>query len=147
MSAQPFWQTKNLQEMTQQEWESLCDGCGKCCLQKLENEDDGGIYYTDIACRYLDEYTCTCRDYSHRTTLVPACVTLSPQKVHEYDWLPLTCAYRLLAEGGELRDWHPLVSGNRHSVHDASMSVRYRVMSEKDVPPDEWEERIVQWVL
>jgi len=133
--------------MTSQEWESLCDGCAKCCLQKLEDDDSGEIYYTDVVCRYLDERSCACGDYANRSTLVPTCITLTPDNVYELDWLPLTCAYRLLAEGKELYQWHPLVSGDPSSVHSASMSIRHRAISEDNVDPEELEERIVHWVL
>ncbi|MFL0801657.1 MAG: YcgN family cysteine cluster protein [Agarilytica sp.] len=142
-----FWQTKALTEMSRDEWESLCDGCAKCCLHKLEDEDTGEVYYTDVVCRYMDEETCSCTDYQNRSTLVPNCITLTPENVFEHDWLPQTCAYRLLAEGKSLYDWHPLVSGSSESVHDASMSVRYRGICEDRVQPDELEDRIIYWVV
>lgn len=143
----PFWELLTLEEMTREQWESLCDGCAKCCLQKLEDEDTGEIFYTDIVCRYLDQDSCKCGDYLNRSTLVPECLTLTKENVHEHDWLPQTCAYRLLREGKPLYNWHPLVSGDPNSVHEAHMSVRYRAISEDNVHPDEWEERIIQWVV
>lgn len=147
MSDKAFWQRKTLDEMTKEEWESLCDGCAKCCLHKLEDEDTGEVYYTDVVCRYLDHQNCSCGDYANRTTLVPNCITLTPKNVYEHDWLPQTCAYRLLAEGKELYAWHPLVSGSSESVHEASMSLRHRGISEEHVHPDDMEERIIHWVV
>jgi uncharacterized protein len=144
----PFWHRKSLAEMTEEEWESLCDGCGRCCLNKLEEEDTGRIYFTDVGCRLLDGESCRCRDYSHRTQEVDDCVRLRPDNVGKINWLPPTCAYRLLAEGRDLYWWHPLVSGDPMTVHIAGVSVRGRVSaSEVDVPDEELEERIVGWPL
>ncbi len=123
----PFWKTKTLEEMTSAEWESLCDGCGKCCLSKLEDEDTGEIHWTSVACRLFDAGLCRCRDYDNRLQLVSDCVRLTPQNVRTITWLPSTCAYRLLAEGHDLYDWHPLISGRAESVHEAGASVRGRV--------------------
>jgi uncharacterized protein len=142
----PFWQRKSLAEMTDGEWESLCDGCGRCCLAKLEEEDTGRIYFTDVGCRLLDSESCRCRDYAHRTQKVDDCVRLRPDNVGTIKWLPPTCAYRLIAEGKDLYWWHPLVSGDPQTVHTAGISVRGRVgASELDVPDEELEERIVNW--
>jgi uncharacterized protein len=142
----PFWTTKALEEMTPQEWESLCDGCGRCCLVKLEDEDDGSLYFTDVACRLFDAGTCRCSDYKDRAKRVPDCVTLTPQEVRSLRWLPPTCAYRVLAEGKELADWHPLISGNPASVIHASISVKGAVYaSEDDVSVDEMKARIRDW--
>jgi uncharacterized cysteine cluster protein YcgN (CxxCxxCC family) len=142
----PFWQRKRLADMTDAEWESLCDGCGRCCLVKLEDEDTAETYFTDVGCRLLDGQTCRCRDYAHRSEKVDDCVRLTPKVVHELRWLPPTCAYRLLDEGKDLYWWHPLVSGDPDSVHQARISVRGRVNgSEDDVPDETLEDRIVDW--
>jgi uncharacterized protein len=143
---QPFWRTKTLDEMSAAEWESLCDGCGRCCLVKLEDEDDGTIHFTDIGCELLDGRTCRCRDYPRRHKRVPDCVRLTAAKIRELSWMPVTCAYRLVSEGRDLYDWHPLVSGSPESVHEAGVSVRGRVFaSETDLAPDRWPDRIVKW--
>ena len=142
----PFWQRKSLAEMSNAEWESLCDGCGRCCLVKLEDEDTAATYFTDVGCRLLDGQTCRCRDYAHRSEKVDDCVRLTPKVVHEIKWLPPTCAYRLLDEGKDLYWWHPLVSGDPDSVHQARISVRGRVRDcEDDVPDETLEDRIVDW--
>ena len=141
-----FWKTKRLEELTQAEWEALCDGCGLCCLRKLEEEDTGRIHYTDVACRLLDVRACRCRRYARRLELVDDCVGLSPDRLDELRWMPTTCAYRLRAEGRELPDWHPLVSGDPSSVHRAGISVRGKAVSEQFVHPDEIEKRVVPWV-
>jgi uncharacterized cysteine cluster protein YcgN (CxxCxxCC family) len=125
--AEPFWKTKTLEEMSAAEWESLCDGCGKCCLSKLEDEDTGEIYFTSVGCRLFNAKTCRCRDYENRLSVVSDCVRLTPQNVRTIKWLPSTCAYRLVAEGRDLYPWHPLISGNKNSVHKAGASVRGRV--------------------
>lgn len=145
MSA-PFWQSKTLNEMTHEEWEQLCDGCAKCCLHKLENADTGEIFYTDVACRYLNTSRCVCQAYQNRSSLVAECLTLTKDNIHEATWLPSTCAYRLLAQGQSLPEWHPLVSGSRASVHQAGFSVQGRVVSEHNIHPDDIEERVVTWV-
>ncbi|MEX2454376.1 MAG: YcgN family cysteine cluster protein [Rhodospirillaceae bacterium] len=140
---EPFWRTKTLDEMTDAEWESLCDGCAKCCLLKLEDEDTGEYAFTDVACRLLDLGKCTCTDYPNRSRRIPDCVKVTPELARTAKWLPSTCAYRLLAEGGDLYWWHPLVSGDRNSVHTSGMSVRDRVIHEsRRIDP---EDRIVTW--
>ena len=143
----PFWQRKRLDEMTAGEWESLCDGCGKCCLAKLEDEDTGEVYYTDLVCRYMDQDTCGCTVYPQRLEKVPACTVLTPDTLGDYHWLPHSCAYRRLSEGRPLADWHPLRSGDSDSVHRAGISVRHRVQSEAEVPEEDWEEHIIHWVI
>ena len=140
---QPFWQTKTLDEMSKSEWESLCDGCAKCCLNKLENETTGEIQYTDIACRLLDTELCRCVSYDDRKRFVPDCRILTPAAVRQLEWLPSTCAYRLVDEGKDLFWWHPLVSGDPDTVHQAGVSVRGRVVSERDT--DDLEGRVVGW--
>ncbi len=141
-----FWQEKSLAEMSQQEWESLCDGCARCCLHKLEDEDSGEVHYTSVVCKYLDESTCRCTNYQDRGSLVPDCVCLTPDTVEAFKWLPTTCAYRLIAEGKELKWWHPLVSGRAESVAEAGISIRGKCVSEEHVHPDDLEENIIRWV-
>lgn len=141
-----FWKNKTFAEMTLQEWESLCDGCGKCCLHKLEDEDTGKVYYTDVACAYLDTNTCTCIDYAKRLENVPDCLKLKPQDVEQFHWLPPSCAYRLLAEGKDLPDWHHLVSGDRNTIHERFLSVRGKVILETEVSEAEHQDRIIDWV-
>lgn len=142
-----FWKTKPLSAMSQPEWESLCDGCGRCCLMKLEDEDTGDIWYTDIACALLDRKACRCTDYQNRTARVPDCVALKPERIGDLAWLPPTCAYRLIDEGADLYWWHPLVSGDPQTVHSAGISVRGRTVREIDVAEDELEDHIVMWPL
>lgn len=140
-----FWETKPLSALTDDEWESLCDGCGRCCLHKLEDADTGEVHYTDIACRLLDRRRCRCRNYSQRTELVPDCISLRGAPPDAFRWMPSTCAYRRLAEGKPLEWWHPLVSGDPETVHAAGISVRGRVVRESDVHPADAEGRIVDW--
>jgi len=142
----PFWKRKTLEEMTDPEWESLCDGCGRCCLVKLEEDETAKIHFTDLSCALLDAKACRCSDYAHRQERVHDCVKLTPRGARTLTWLPVTCAYRVLGEGGDLASWHPLVSGSPDSVHEAGVSVRGKVFaSEDDVPQDLWPERIVSW--
>ena len=129
----PFWRRKSLTEMSEEEWESLCDGCGHCCRVKLENEATGEIVHTEVACRLLDLHSCRCSDYPNRQKKVPGCLRLRPEQVLDLPWLPETCAYRLLAEGKDLLPWHPLITGDPESVHAAGISVRGRVFSEADI--------------
>ena len=139
-----FWKTKTLAEMTQKEWESLCDGCGKCCLHKLEDEDTGAVYYTNVACRLLDLKTCRCTHYEARTHLVPDCIDLKQHKISQFSWLPSTCAYRLLAEGEGLPMWHPLVSGKPITVVHAGVSIRSFAIPEAQA--QDLEEHVIKWL-
>jgi uncharacterized cysteine cluster protein YcgN (CxxCxxCC family) len=145
----PFWKRKHLGEMTRAEWESLCDGCGKCCLHKLRDEgtpaDSSDVYHTDVACKLLDTHSCRCRDYENRRAQVPDCIQLTPKGARRFGWLPSTCAYRLVAQGRDLYWWHPLVSGDPETVHEAGISARDRVISEMDLGDEELEDRIVTW--
>jgi uncharacterized cysteine cluster protein YcgN (CxxCxxCC family) len=146
VSDEPFWKRLSLEEMDAQQWESLCDGCARCCLIKLEDEDTGEIAYTRVVCDLLDTERCRCRSYPDRHRRVPDCVRLGPREAAAFRWMPSTCAYRLLAEGEDLPDWHPLVSGDPDSVHRAGISVRGRVLPESAVHPDGLDEHIVRWV-
>lgn len=137
MTTAPFWKTKTLEAMSRAEWESLCDGCGRCCLNKLEDEDTGRFLYTRTACKLLDLKTCQCTDYPNRAARVPDCVTLTPKIVGDLGWLPKTCAYRLLDEGHNLQWWHPLVSGRSETVTEAGISVAGEVYSEEGISVDE----------
>jgi len=146
MQAEPWWNTKALAELSSSQWESLCDGCAKCCLHKLEDEDTQEVFYTKVRCRYLDEEHCRCTDYDRRSVLVPNCIALSVEGVPSYDWLPSTCAYRLRANGEPLPTWHPLVSGDSTSVHAAGVSIKGRSISDEFVHPDGYQEHIIHWV-
>jgi uncharacterized cysteine cluster protein YcgN (CxxCxxCC family) len=144
----PFWRRKAMKDMTQAEWESLCDGCGRCCLNKLIEEGTDRTFYTDVGCRLLDGQTCRCKDYKNRSRLVDDCVQLTPRNINRISWLPPTCAYRLIADGHELYWWHPLVSGDAETVHQAGISVRGKVgADERDVPDHKLEDHIVSWPL
>ena len=133
MSAKPFWETTPLDRMTRAQWESLCDGCGKCCVHKLEDDETGQIFPTNVACRLLDPRTALCKDYPNRKAQVPECVRLTPAKLETIDWLSASCAYQRIYTGEGLADWHPLVSGDPQSVHKAGISVRGKTVSEDDV--------------
>ena len=127
-----FWKRKSLAEMNSTEWESLCDGCGLCCMHKVEEEDTGELFYTNLACKLLDLDTCRCTDYPNRVKKVADCLVITPDTTDAFEWLPASCAYRLIARGEDLFDWHPLVSGDPNSVHEAGISVRGKVVSEND---------------
>ena len=141
-----FWETKTLRQMSSEEWESLCDGCARCCLHKLEDQESEEVFYTDVACQYLEQDACRCTEYQDRNRLVPNCVWLTPDDVDTFHWLPTTCAYRLIAEGQALPSWHPLVSGRAESVHEAGISVAGRCVSEAFVHDEDFEDRIIRWV-
>ena len=142
----PFWKSKTLHQMSSEEWESLCDGCGRCCLHKLEDDDSGKIYFTDVVCHYLDEEECTCPHYEDRQSFVSDCLSIKPNWGEKFNWLPSTCAYRLIYEGKDLPVWHPLVSGNRESVHLAGISVRGRTYRDDVVSNDQLFEHVITWV-
>ena len=140
-----FWE-RPLAELTRPEWEALCDGCGRCCLHKMEDEDTGRIEETNVACRLLDCASATCRDYPNRKSFVPDCLRLTLKIVDRVPWLPSTCAYRLRGRGEPLPQWHPLVSGRDASVHEAGISIRGRAVSYEYVHPDGYDEHVVNWV-
>ena len=146
MAEKPFWQTVKLTDMTAAQWEAVCDGCAKCCLVKLQDEDSGEIVFTDIVCNLLDQQTCRCAHYQERTKLVPDCVKLTKDNLDKIDFMPPSCAYRLLHEGKDLPQWHPLVSGSADSVVEAGMSVKGRVIAEMAFDGDS-EDRVVDWPL
>ncbi len=131
MSETPFWE-KPLRELSRAEWEALCDGCGKCCLHKIEDEATGAVYGTNVTCKLLDRHSCHCSNYRQRKALVPDCVRLDLKQLREIDWLPATCAYRLRGDDKPLPQWHYLVSGSRETIHEAGMSVRGWTISEDD---------------
>lgn len=141
-----FWREKPLEAMTQAEWESLCDGCARCCLIKLEDDDTAEVHYTRLACDLLDNASCRCTHYSERHVRVPDCIPFTPELAATLSWLPDTCAYRLIAEGEDLPDWHPLVSGRTDSVHEAGISVRDRFIPVRMIPPDDFEDHLIDWV-
>jgi len=140
-----FWETTPLNRMTVREWEALCDGCGKCCLNKLEDEETGEVALTRVACRLFDDTTCRCGQYETRHRFVPECISLKPHTIerHAY-WLPTTCAYKLLHEGKQLHDWHPLISGTPDSVHEAGVSMQHRTLPEFEIAEEDWEDHIIE---
>lgn len=141
-----FWKKYTLEELTPQEWEALCDGCGRCCLHKLEYEESLEIDYTNIACKLLDLQTVQCTDYLNRQKHVPDCVQLTPETVKTINWLPTTCAYRRIAEKKPLLHWHPLISGDKNSPHRTKMSVQGRAVSEIGLTEDDFHEHVIRWV-
>lgn len=144
-ATKPFWETKPLAEMTPAEWESLCDGCAKCCLLKLEDEDTGEIAYTRLHCKLLDADTCRCSDYDNRKAIVPDCVKLTPGKVETLKWMPKSCAYRLIFEGKSLPEWHHLISGDRQLIHELGHSIFGQTVSEETVLDEDQIDWIVDW--
>lgn len=146
MGVTDWWHEKPLEELNTDQWEALCDGCAKCCLHKLEDEDSGDVFYTKVRCRYLHEKTCQCEDYENRSVLVPHCIDLRPTNLNALNWLPSTCAYRLRAQNLPLPEWHYLISGDRDSVHLSGVSIRGRAISDEYVHPDGYDEHIVHWV-
>jgi uncharacterized cysteine cluster protein YcgN (CxxCxxCC family) len=145
MTDQPFWETKTIDVMSDSEWESLCDGCGRCCLQKLQDEDTDEVHYTDIACKLLDTDSCRCSNYKNRFDEVPDCLSVRPLNEEKISWLPSSCAYRRLASGQKLASWHPLISGNPLSVVQAGISVSGRCVPETTVPLIEWPSHLITW--
>ena len=141
-----FWEEKSLHQLDQTEWEALCDGCARCCMIKLQDEDTEEVHYTAVVCRLMDQQTARCTRYPERHALVEDCVVLDAERSLEFHWLPKSCAYRTLAEGRKLAWWHPLVSGDPQTVAEAGISVLDKVVSETDVHEDEVPEMIVQWV-
>lgn len=140
-----YWNDVPLDDMTRPEWEALCDGCGKCCLNKLEDEDTGEVELTSVACRLLDGSTCQCSKYPIRHQYVPECIVMTPKSLEDnMYWLPQTCAYRLIYEGRSLFDWHPLISGEATSVHAAGVSMIGRTVSEADIPEDAWDDHVIK---
>lgn len=139
-----YWETKSLAELSQDEWESLCDGCGQCCLIKLEDEDTGEVYRTNVSCQLLDLDSCRCMDYGHRFEKVPECVQVSLEKTDQFEWMPETCAYRLLYEGKPLFDWHPLLSTDK--TVEIPVSVKHIAISEEYIHPSQYEDHIAELI-
>lgn len=140
-----FWENVPLKNLAPKEWEALCDGCGKCCLNKLEDPDTGEVAFTRVACRLLDDESCRCAQYDIRKQFVPECVVLTPKNIADIAyWMPTTCAYRLLYEGKALYDWHPLISGTPETVHAAGVSVQGWTVPEFEVEEDDWEDHIIE---
>ncbi|MFD0857395.1 YcgN family cysteine cluster protein [Roseovarius aquimarinus] len=140
-----FWETVPLTRMSRAEWEALCDGCGKCCMNKLEDEDTGDVVLTRVACRLFDDTTCRCAQYPIRHQFVPECIVLKPANMdRNLYWMPETCAYKLLWQGKTLYDWHPLISGDPQSVHDAGVSMQSRTVPEFEIDEDDWEDHIIE---
>jgi len=140
-----FWAHKPLDRMSEREWEALCDGCGKCCMNKLEDDETGEVAFTRVACRLFDDATCRCGQYEIRRQFVPECISLTPKSIadHAY-WLPKTCAYKLLWEGRDLHDWHPLISGTAETVHAAGVSMQGRTVPEFEIDEDDWEDHVIE---
>ena len=141
----PFWKTKSLNEMNHEEWESLCDGCGKCCLIKLEDIDTGEYHYTNVGCTLLDKENCQCTNYACRKSIVPDCVILKPEQLDNLPWMPESCSYQLIYEGRDLPFWHPLVTGDPESTHTAGQSVAGKIISEDHVDEDDLPSHIKIW--
>ncbi len=139
-----FWLKKSLKTLTHKQWEALCDGCAKCCLHRLEDDETREIYFTNVACRFLDHESCRCRDYPNRSTVVSDCVTITLEELKDPYWLPSTCAYRLLAEGKDLPWWHPLVSGTPDTVVQSGNCICGRVVCETEA--DDLEQHLIEWV-
>lgn len=143
--SEPFWKTTPLDKMDRDQWESLCDGCGKCCLLKLEDEDTGDIAYTRIHCKLLDSKTCQCSDYANRKSKVEDCVKLTPAGLEEINWMPKSCAYRLIRDGKDLPDWHHLICGDKERIHAEGQSIKGRTVSEETVFDEDQIDWIIDW--
>ena len=143
-----WWESTSLADMTREQWESLCDHCGKCCLIKLEDEDDGQVYYTDVVCDLFQDEDCHCSDYWNRETLVPTCVRLTQDNLDTINWMPPSCAYRSIQDEQGLPEWHHLVSGNKATIHQQGQSVKGRTIFEKEIKhADDYQEHVVEWPL
>ena len=138
-----FWETKTLEQMNSEEWESLCDGCALCCLVKIEDEDSGEVFNTSVSCRQLDIETCRCSDYKNRLTVAPMCIQLTLENLPDLNWLPETCAYKRLYENKSLPLWHPLITGDKNSAHEAGFSAKWFAQSEEYIHPDQLVEFII----
>ena len=143
---EPFWKTVPLEQMSPVEWESICDGCGKCCLQKLQDDETEEVFYTNLSCHQLNPVTCQCKVYKTRQTAVPTCITLTPDQIDEFHWLPDTCSYRVLHETKDLPNWHPLVVGNNQEMLRQGLTVRHYAVNENTVDEEEWDTHIIKWV-
>ncbi|GAB3482967.1 YcgN family cysteine cluster protein [Marinomonas epiphytica] len=143
---EPFWKTTPLEKMSAQEWESICDGCGKCCLQKLQDEDTDNIYYTDLSCHQLDIQSCQCKVYATRQNKVANCITLTYEQIDDFHWLPDTCGYRVLHETGDLPEWHPLKVGSQKEMLRQGLTVSHYAVNEHRVPEEDWDTHIIKWV-
>jgi len=139
-----FWQTKSLDEMNNDEWESLCDGCARCCLIKLEDDETDELFFTNVSCHLLNINACRCGDYGNRKFLVPECLQVKKMSREEFQWLPTTCAYRRLSEGKPLPEWHPLITGKAQSVDAAGISVSGFAISEDNIHPEQLEDHIIE---
>ncbi|MDG1820023.1 MAG: YcgN family cysteine cluster protein [Porticoccaceae bacterium] len=146
MKLQPWWEATSLADMTDSQWESLCDGCAKCCLVKLEDYDSAEIYYTNVTCQLLDTETCRCSDYAGRHKIVDDCIKLDRNNINTLSWLPKSCSYRLIADGKPLPDWHHLRTGDAEMIHAYGASLRGRVVSELEVKEDDIEDHIIKWI-
>ena len=144
-STQPFWETKTLKQMSQEEWESLCDGCGKCCVLKLEDMDTGAVYYSDVSCKLLCTKSARCTDYENRKSIVPDCVILTTDNLEEIDWMPQSCAYRRIHEGRGLADWHPLIAGSQEKMAEHGHLVAGQVISETEVKEADMPDHLFDW--
>ncbi|MDT8878575.1 YcgN family cysteine cluster protein [Halomonas saccharevitans] len=138
-----FWERFDLQELTDEEWEALCDGCGQCCLLKFQDEESGDLAVLNVACELLDIQSCRCSDYDNRFEKVPDCTQLTPERIDDFRWLPKSCAYRRVAEGRKLAAWHPLIAGGSERMHRKGVSVRSFAVSQREVPEEELEEHII----